>query len=390
MNCLPILARCAASLACFLTCASLLHGADPLLPLRVVQVEYAAESQVDENPKLQEPRWVIRHCAGLKVISVLSGTVTDVLTHPTNRHRRLITDTSQLLTTDATVFGYPSSDDGGELTIARVADGSTIVHVNPAKIIEQLGHPKGATTTSLWGTQTFLANDASHLWCILHSARRIVRIDLAPEPHVAASQELKGNTRSAFNLFASRDKPGLVVATDYSPKGDLRLLRVFDHELRLLYSSKLPRCAAYCAVDRPEPLILLGFPQTTTWQLLRQQGKEFQPVSSAYYGPPRPDWNIDGHTMMDAAISPDGKLLVTSQASERPTICVWNPATGALLRQVELQGGGGYKLDVASHHTIYRLAFSKSGKYLTAADPTNAYLLDASQLVQPTSGNQAQ
>jgi WD40 repeat protein len=238
--------------------------------------------------------------------------------------------------------------------------------------------------------ETYLADDASRLWCLsrVGKAYRIVRIDLAPEPRVTASQELKGTIKDAFHLFVTGDDPALVVAATSSPKGGW--FRVFDENLALHYECRLPQAGVRFAVNRPEPLIFVTFPQTTTWQLLRQQGKEFNLVSSASYGPPRPDWFIDGHTLTDAAISPDGKLLVTSQASERPTISVWNPATGALIRQFELQGGGGYKLDVASHHTIFRLAFSGSGKYLTAADPTNAYLVDVSELTSQSGGNQAE
>jgi hypothetical protein len=62
--------RSALLAACLLPYASLASAADPLRPLRVVQVEHAAESQVDESPQLQEPRWVIRHTTGLKVMEI--------------------------------------------------------------------------------------------------------------------------------------------------------------------------------------------------------------------------------------------------------------------------------------------------------------------------------
>jgi hypothetical protein len=302
-----------------------------------------------------------------------------VVTHPTSGRRRLVTNSSgrRLLTADASVFGYPSTDDG-ELTIARVADVTAIAKLDPNTLI---GEPH-------WSPATYLADDGSRLWCLSSPGKghRIVRIDLTPVPRVTASHELKGTIKDAFHLFVSGDESALVVAATSSPKGGW--FRVFDKDLALRYERRLPQAYVQFAANQPEPLILVIFPQTTTWQLLRQQGKEFKPVSSAVFGPPNPEFYQ--RSLMDAALSPDGKLLVTSQASERPTISVWNPATGALIRQVELQGGGGYKLDYASHHTIFRLAFSKSGKYLTAADPTNAYLIDASQLVQPTSGNQAQ
>ncbi|MEX2025767.1 MAG: hypothetical protein WEH44_00680, partial [Pirellulaceae bacterium] len=125
-----------------------------------------------------------------------------------------------------------------------------------------------------------------------------------------------------------------------------------------------------------------SFPATSAWQLLVQHGQDFKVVSQATVGPPRPRWHLGEQLLLAAAVSPDGKLLVTSQVSQRPTISVWNPANGKLIRDFEVQGGGGYKLDHASHHTIWRLAFSKSGNYLTARDGANVYLIDTADLVK--------
>lgn len=359
-----------ATALCFLSGSSL-HGADALRPLRVVEAEVGAESQVDEGA--QEPSWVIRHCTGLRVVNIASGMVTDVLTHPRRRYGPSLA--SRLLTTDAKVFGYLSSDDG-ELTISRVVDGGTIAKVNPDMILAQLKRPKGTSKHTLWN-QAMLAGDASHLWCL--ADRRIARIDLSPEPHVALSHELQGSARDAFNLFVSRDEPGLVTAVTSSPKGGW--FYVFDNEARELYKRKLPQAGVSCIVNQPQPLILLEFPQTTTWQLLRKRGTEFQLVSTASYGPKRYEWSLHGWNLMAAAIAPDGKVLVTSQASERPTISVWNPATGRLIREIELTGGVA-QFDVASHHTINRLAFSKSGKYLTATNSGNAFLVESDKLAE--------
>jgi WD40 repeat protein len=157
-----------------------------------------------------------------------------------------------------------------------------------------------------------------------------------------------------------------VAATTSSFKGGW--LRIFDRELRLLDRRKLPQAACYCAVNRPQPLVLLSFAGTGGWQLIRQQGNSFQPISSGVYGARR--------QLLAAAISPDGKLLVTGHVSERPTIFVWNPANGTLVGELRLEGGIA-KFDLPSHHTIVRLAFSPSGRYLTAADLGNAYLLEA-------------
>lgn len=355
----------------------MVEAAEPIRPVQVAQAEFA-ESQVDENPALQAPRWVIRHRTGLRVMDIRSGAVKDVVVYPKRSGEWTGT---RFLTADAAVFAYESSDEG-DLTIARVADGAAVVKVDAEKILELLGIPRSRVDSryNLWG-ETWLANDASHLW-LRDGARRIVRIDLTPEPRVAASRELEGSRTAAFNLFVSGDEPGLVVTTDLSPKGGW--FRVFDHELRLLHSSKLPQCAPSCAVDGPEPLVLLQFPQTMTWQLLGSRGKDFRLVSSASYGRGRPGSHLAFRSLMAAAISPDGKLLVTSQFSKRPTISVWNPATGRLVREVELIGG------MALHHTIHRLAFSLSGKYLTASDSGNAYLVEVADLVKDSTATKEQ
>jgi hypothetical protein len=381
MSLIHSLRLCTSFLACFWASASALDAADPLRPLRVVEAEHA-ESQVDENPNHQEPRWVIRHDSGLRVIGIKSGSLADVVVHP---NQDFNINRGRLLTQDAGHFAYLSSDTG-DLTVARTADGASIAKVEANKIFGRLGNPSG---DGFWIPQTYLADDATQLWCMLPATRRIVRIELAPEPRIAASHELEGSRGASFNLFAGGSKPGFVTTTDYSPKGGW--FRVFDGDLRLLYSKhKVPQCAAYCVIERPEPLILLDFPQTMTWQLLRQQGNAFKPVSSASYAAPRRERRALAESLMSAAISPDGKLLVTSQASQRPAISVWNTASGALLLQVELEGGGGYKLESASHHTIFRLAFSLSGKYLTASDAANAYLLEAADLTKGSTATKAE
>lgn len=369
-----------ALLVSLFACASLLQGADPLRPLRIVQVEYAAESQVDENLQLQEPSWVIRHRHGLKTVGVKSGATIDVLTRPpTHRLWEHSPMTSRLLTGDATVFAYQPLDAGGEplleLIVARTSDRKMIVKLDFEKLTGERWAPF---------THTYLADDASCLWTLAPGTAgkgsRILRIDLTAEPRIGAAVELKGARKDAFNLFVSVDEPALVVATTMSPGGGW--FRVFDRDLKLREERRSPPSAAYFVAIRPKPLIFVSFPATSAWQLLGQHGEDFKVVSQATVGPPRPRWHLGETLLHAAALSPDGTLLVTSQVSQRPTMSVWNPANGKRIREVEVQDGGGYKLGIASHHTIFRLAFSKSGNYLTAADGANVYLIDTADLVK--------
>lgn len=364
-----------AAAACWIGLAVPGSPAEPVTPLKVVHLE-TYESQVEEGGE-QAARWLIRHSAGFRQIDIATGKSIDV-----NFKRIASNPGGRVLTNDGKFFGYFS--DGGELTsdieeltIGRTADGEVIVKL---RADETLRADEMLKKTGLGGWPScYLADDASHLWC-LNREDEVFRIDLAPEPRVGAKVKLKGRIRDTFHIFATGSRPVVVAAACSNGGG---LFQTFDGNLQPLASRRFSEPAIVVAgTSQPSCLLAISLPQSSRWQVIGLEGKEFKLVSSASL-PSK--W-----LLFAAALSPDAKYLVTSQASERRTIAVWKLATGALLREVELKGGVA-ELSGRNDRTILHLAFSKSGKYLTASDRLNAYLLKVPKLIQPSSpGESAQ
>ncbi|MBC8350700.1 MAG: hypothetical protein H8E66_01855 [Planctomycetes bacterium] len=341
-----------------------LSGADAIRPLRVVNVE-SPESRVDEDDSQDEPQWVILHRQGLSVLGVESGMRTDVSEFSRQYSG---SHSSRYLTPSGKIFAYALTRK--QLTVARVSDGKTIVQANANELVGHLN----------WPTQSFLSNDGSHLFTLAtHNRRKLIRVDLLPTPRVTATQEIKGGRKDAFTMFASADDPSLIVVSSTGGPG---MFRVFDEELNLRYSKKLPQPLGPNAVsNRQDPLILLMPVLGSRWQLIRETSDQYTLLSSAK------QWRPTGldTSIHSAAISPDGKYVVTGPVHLTPTISLWNAADGSLLREVQLLGGTGR---LPSDHTIKRLAFSKSGRYLTAGNVRNAFLLDFQQLVTADDSSQ--
>lgn len=338
------------------------RAADTVRPTRMISVE-SAESQVDESMNQQELHWVVRHGSGVKTVGITSGTVVDVIEHP----RAPDGNRGRLLTADAKICAYRSYD-RKQLTVARVADGRTIIQADADLILRETS----------WPSHMYLANDGSHFYCLSETRRpRIVRVDVTPMPRVSGSQELKGKTGDVFDLFATGTEPELIVAAASGAGGGW--FHVFDNELKLRYSQKLRQpVAVYSALNGEEPLILLTLPHFNSWQLVRGQEDKYNLLSS---GTCRSSGG--GEKIFAAAISPDGKFVVASQLRS-PRISVWNTSTGALVKEFRLEGGV-HRLP--SDQNLSRLRFSKSGRFLAAADMRNAYLLDFRELIDYDNGN---
>jgi hypothetical protein len=116
------------------------------------------------------------------------------------------------------------------------------------------------------------------------------------------------------------------------------------------------------------------------WQLVSRSGKAYTILRKGVHAA-RGESSLVG-----GAISRDGSWFVTSLCNGflsrsliRPSIGIWSTNTGRLVGEVYV---AGEEYPRNYHHGIRRLAFSVSGRYLTASDTHYAYLFKFSSLLE--------
>lgn len=353
--------------------------ADIVRPVRIARVN-GAHGQVQEGPIPSEMKWVLLHQLGLKVVNVETGAETDVLKVPLED--RWLSGTHRLLTPDAKFFGVIAP--GEQIaTIRRVADGSTLVELDSLELFNKRNR-----------TDHFmLAGDATYLLGIVRKSRArsdLVRVDFVPTPQVTVSHDLGP---LAHHIYATPDPSGIVCVVPSDDTGrapSARSLQVFDHQLQLLHKEKaIGPNIIVAAINLQTPAIAIrslagehgirfrGQPHWMWGELVRGANGATKSHKSALV--PRLTAN---EWIMTAAFSPDGKWLVTSRDEALPTLDIRSTATGQLHRKVHIEGG---RHDLPGHQIILRMAFSQSGRYLSASDYSNAYLLDFQELVKSAS-----
>lgn len=311
------------------------------------------ESQVDEDAG----HWVIRNSLGLKTVDIETGETRAIL------EGRLAgfgsTENSRLLTADAKIFGYLSSD-YELLTLGRVETGETLQQMS---VRDLLHRPR-------WGGYQYLADDGSYLITDDYAADkrvRIVRIDLTPSPRVTATY--KCGRRQAISVSTSLG--GLVLVTPTG--GRDRQFRVFNDKLELLHRQKLAQLwGVSSVVDSEHPLVLLTWRDPHRWQLVGRGEREY--VARSPVHTPR-------EYFCTGLISPGGRWVVISlflRQQQRPLLTIWSAVSGKLAREV-IVDGGPHRLSTDA--AIKRLAFSKSGRYLCASDAGNSYLFEFNELL---------
>jgi len=351
-----------------------LLAADTFGPLHIVHVS-AADSQVNEGSSQEKASWVMVHLQGLKVVDIASGATVDVLSVPKEEHWGRGKETRSL-TPDGKFFLYNSAN-GRNLKLGRIVDGKALVQMDASELLKR----------SSWEDDYMLAGDGTYCFALARQERgfKVIRVDFFPAPRITASQELGP---LGHNMFASPDPSGLVVvvpsdATERAPKA--RWLQVFDHQLRLQYKEKLTGpTAVLSAVALQNPLVALN--HLGREDLNRGQSKSHWMMGELVRGTANSNGFFESSRtklarqqwIMTAAFSFDGKWLVTSRGDARPTLEIWSTGSGALHREVHIDGGHH---DLPGHQVISRLAFSKSDRFLCAADASNAYLLDFTKLV---------
>lgn len=363
-----------------------LEGQEPhvVRPLRITRVA-APWSQIDEGSVATEPKWIVLHQFGLRIVDVHSGAEREAFSVA---RRIVVTDAHYWLTRNGKCFGI-ALPGAPTATIRRVSDCGIIAELNSEELF---GIPH-------WMGQFDLGEDGTYLLAVARETRgstrgKLVRVDFQPQPHIAKSREV-GLSRS---MFATPDPDGIVVlapsgATSRARSGGW--LWVFDHQLELQHKEKIvgPTTIA-AAIDVPNPLIALrsvagdngspvkGPPQWMLGELARDKGDAARAPKSALVSRfTANEW------IMTAAFSPDGKWLVTSRDEALPTLDIRSTASGQLHRKIHIEGG---RHELPSHQIISRMAFSLSGRYLCASDVSNAYLLDFQKLIEsPTSTGDA-
>ncbi|MDP6719230.1 MAG: hypothetical protein QGF59_11300, partial [Pirellulaceae bacterium] len=133
-------------------------------------------------------------------------------------------------------------------------------------------------------------------------------------------------------------------------------------------------------VNPRDPVLLLIFSgrhMFDSWRLVRRSEQGYVFAGEAVSRP----LVALGQTFQAGAISPDRKWFVTAQTAAKPMLAIWSTSTGKTVREVVIEGGTHGK---PLNTLIRRLAFSKSGRYLSACDGDNAYLMEFKDLLDLT------
>ena len=320
-----------------------------------VNADLAQASMDDDDKQL-----IILDRKFLRVIDVESERVISTFEHKGDLIHR-----TRGLSRNGEFFGFERNVDPAKFVICRVSD--------QAVIAELPRYDRRSEETSLWGTQTEIADDGSFIVTVVPGrGTEIIRVDCGQDVKITRSQTIR-TADELYDCGFAGGEPGAlaVVAHKKIRRRDVFRVHLLDHYLRERSSVELPgwKWAGILDVSDPSnPLIAVG--GELKWAVFRPEGKEILCRAFGSHSP-QPLRGFEG--VRSGAISPDGRWIVTALWSQMPTIGVWSLYDGVKLLEREVS------------QPVQMIRFSRSGKYLVLCDDRKVALYNFQQFATPAS-----